>query len=167
MQLNLSNVTLESCPADRHFDDPVGRAAELAAVLRLLPADDRQIVEMVILQHRSHRDAAAAIGADAGAVTRRARRLRNRLACPNLRMIARALDTLDPATRRLAVDGFILAMPVNVLARVHGLNRRDAQSRLDFVRGWAKALHRVAIRAQAALHDERGTVDEFDTSVAG
>ena len=154
MQLNLSNHTLEHSSAERHFDDPAGRAAELAAVMRLLPEDDRQIVDLVILQHRSHRDAAAAIGADAGAVTRRARRLRNRLACPNLRMIARALDTLDPATRRLAVDGFILAMPVNVLARVHGLNRRDAQSRLDFVRGWAKALHRVAIRAATVLNED-------------
>lgn len=154
MQTNFSSAALDACPTERHFDDPAGRAAELAAVMRLLPADDRKIVDLVLLQHRSHRDAAAAIGADAGAVTRRARKLRNRLSCPNVRMIARALDTLDPATRRLAVDGFILALPVNVLARLHGLSRRDAQSRLDFARGWAKALHRVTVRAQSALREE-------------
>lgn len=153
MYLHLTNWTLDQLPTDRRFDDPVGRAQELSAVMRLLPEPDRRLVDLVILQHRSHRDAAVALGLDAGVVCRRARRLRNRLACPTFRVIARALDTLDPAARALAVDHFILDLPVNVCARERGLPRKVVQSQVDFLRGWAKGTHRAALRAQNASRD--------------
>jgi hypothetical protein len=156
MQVLVSNRTLELGDADRDFDDPVGRAEELAAIYGLLPEDDRRLADLLFLRHQSHRAAAAALGVDAGAISRRARRLRNRLACPTLRMVARALHTLDPLPRQIAVDHFFAATSVNEIARERGLTRRQAQSQLDFVRGWAKALHRAALRlAGADDEDER------------
>lgn len=154
MSVLVSNRVLERVHADRHFADPAGRAEELAAIHALLPEADRRLVDLLFLRHQSHRAAAVALGVDAGAISRRARRLRNRLACPTLRMVARALHTLDALPRQVAVDHFFAATSVNEIARLRGLTRRQAQSQLDFVRGWAKALHRAAMRLASEAEDD-------------
>lgn len=149
MRLNMSNHVLDHASQERSMADPIWRASELGAVLRLLPEGERRLVDSLFVQQQSYREIAATLGLTAGVVCRRARRIRNRLACPTLRAVARSIDALTPEMRRIAVEHVIGGVPVNVIARTHGLTRRDVQRQVDYVRGWARGLYRGALRATA------------------
>lgn len=125
--------------------------AALRRMLRLMPQDQRRLVEMVILNHQSHRAAAAELHMVPGVVSRRVRQLRNRLACPIRRALALHLDTLPEPTRGLAVDFFFGGVTRRELARRANLNERDLQTQLDYIRGWIRALNRRHLAERRAL----------------
>lgn len=128
-----------------------GNREALRRMIRLMPQDHRRLVEMVILNRASHREAAAALHMVPGVVSRRVRSLRNRLACPIRRALALHLDTLPPQMRALAVEHYFGGVTRTTLARQHGLTDREIQAQLDYIRGWTRALNRRQQAQRQAL----------------
>lgn len=150
MRLAARQLTLEFGRDDRIVGEPAAdAAARLAAITRLLPAEDRRLVELLLVRGLSHRAAALELGVAAGMVSRRVKRIRNLIASPTVRAIADHADSLAAPVRQIAVDHFFHRMSVKVLASRLDLTRREVQAHLDFVRGWARALHRAAVRGRA------------------
>lgn len=114
----------------------------LYRMIRLLTPDERRLAEMVLINGQSHRAAAAAFSVVPGNLTRRVRRLRNRLACPVRRALAVHVDTLPQPMRDIAVEHFFAGVPRAALARTFNLSQRDIKVQLDYIRGWLRALQR-------------------------
>lgn len=127
------------------------------AMLVHLPSDHRRLIEMVVLNRRSHRAAAAELRMVPGVVTRTVRRLRNRLACPVRRALALHLDTLPEPTRSLAVDHFFAGLSYKQLVSNHRLTEREVRDQLSYVRGWLRALNRRRAEQQRALRARLAT----------
>lgn len=164
MRLTPCHLTLESSRHDRAIGESAGEAAaRLAAVARLLPAEDRRLVDLLIHRGLTQRAAAAELGLAPGVVARRLRRVRNMLASPTVRAIADHADSLAPPIRQLAISHFFRRVPVAVLCEQSGMTRRDVQGHLDYVRGWARALHRAAIRTREAARRRAADNDNTDT----
>lgn len=119
-----------------------GAANRMRAMLRLLPTDQRRLAEMVLLNHVSHRAAAASFRMTPGGVTRRVKTIRARLTCPIRRALFLHLDTLPEPTRSLAVEHFFGGAGCSTLARAFNLSPREVHTQLDYVRGWVRALNR-------------------------
>ena len=154
-----TQITLEIAAKENTVPTPASvaeRARQSAAVLRLLPAEDRRLVEMLLIGGLTQRAVAVALRLDAGVVARRGRRLRNMLACPTTRAIAEHLDTLAEPSRRIAIDYFFTRLSVCLMAEHRGLTRRHVQQQIDFIRGWARALHRAHAIASDAVEDDSG-----------
>lgn len=126
------------------------RRRRVAAFLRLLPASDRRLLELVVIRGVTHRVAAEEFGVAAGMITRRVMRLRAMLASPTLRALAEHIDTLAQPARQLAISHFFARTSVSDIARDLGQTRRCVQSQLDYIRGWARALHRQSTVGERA-----------------
>lgn len=158
----LERVIGAKSPGDLRSSD--AREA-LRRMIRLMPADQRRLIEMVIINRQSHRAAAAALHMVPGVVTRRVRRLRNRLACPVRRALAAHVDTLPAPTRGLAVDHFFAGVPRTRLARTFNLSLRDVQAQLDYVQGWIRALNRRRLTERRMLEAQLEARDQPSDSV--
>lgn len=144
MRLTSHLLTLETSRHDRLVSEPAADAsARLAAVTRLLPAEDRRLIDLLVVRGLSHRAAARELALPPGVITRRVRRIRNLLASPTIRAIAEHIDSLASPVREVAIDHFFSRMSIRLIGDRVGLTRREVQARLDYVRGWARALHRV------------------------
>jgi hypothetical protein len=119
------------------------------AVLRHLPAEDRRLAQLVLIEQRSHRVAGRLLRINPGVVTRRARRLRNLLASPTVRAVADQLDTLPEPARQVAIDHFLRRKSVALICLHRDAPRREVVGQLEFIRGWARALHRERLLAEA------------------
>lgn len=157
MHYTPKQLTLEMGRYDRDTSAPGVSAARLAAVTRLLPAEERRLIELLFVHNLSHRAAAAELKLAPGVVSRRIQRLRNMLASPTIRAIAENLDSLAPEIRQVAVDHYFNRIGLKLLCERTGATRRAMQSRLDFIRGWARALHRAAVMTPRF---DRDTSDE-------
>lgn len=161
MRLTCKSLTLEAGQHDRTVSEPSADvAARVAGVTRLLPAEDRRLIDLLLVRGLSHRAAATVLRVSAGAITRRVRRIRNLIASPTIRAIAEHHPSLASPLRELAIDHFFNRIPVTLLCRRFDLTRRDVQAQLDYVRGWARALHRAALRAAEEAARERAEADE-------
>ena len=157
MRLAHRQHTLETGRHDRvPGERPADAAARHVAVTRLLPAEDRRLIELLFVRNLSHRAAAAELRVSPGVVSRRVIRLRNLLASPTVRAIAEHLDSLTPPVRQIAIDHFLHRIPVKGISERLGLPRRETQAQLDFIRGWARALHRAAVigRTEATAEND-------------
>lgn len=155
MRLAVRQLTLENGRHDRVVAEPAPEAAaRLAAVARLLPAEDRRLIDLLLVRGLSHRAAAVELRVAPGVVSRRIQRLRKQLASPTVRAIAEHFDSLAPPARQIAQDHFFGRMSIKLICERLDLTRRDVQSQLDFIRGWARALHRAAIRGRAEASGE-------------
>ena len=130
------------------------RLIGLRAILALLDDGDRRLAELTFVHNLSVRRAAGALNRMPGATARRVRWLRELLLSPATHAVAGVVDSLDPDDRRFAVDYFFRGASVHALAQRYALDRRAAQSRVDYFRGWARGLARVAERV--ALADALG-----------
>ena len=140
-----------------------GAGESLRRMIKLMPTQHRRLIEMVIVNHQSHRAAGTELGIVPGVVSRRVRALRNRLACPVRRALATHLDTLPEPTRGLAINHWFAGVPRTELARDFNLSLREVQAQLDYVLGWIRALNRrrLAEKRLLALHLSDHT-DELD-----
>jgi hypothetical protein len=148
MRITGKQLTLEFGRHDRIAVEPSQDVAErLATVARLLPAEDRRLIDLLFVRGLSHRAAAAELRIAPGVVSRRVLRLRNLFGSPTVRAIAEHLDSLAGPIRQVAVDHFFSRISIPLLCERHGTTRRGMQAQLDYIRGWARGLHRAAMSA--------------------
>ena len=126
------------------------RLSGLRAILALLDDADRQLAELTFVRNVSYRRAAVAMRTAPGATARRTRWLRELFLSPATHAVADVIDTLDGDDRRFAVDYFFRGHSVHALAQRYRLDRRNAQRRVDYFRGWARGLAR-AVDAEAVV----------------
>ena len=163
MRLTENQLILEFGRHGRtRVEPPADAAARIAAVARLLPAEDRRLIDLLFVHGVSHRAAAAELHLAPGVVTRRVQRLRNLLASPTVRAIADHLDSLAEPVRQLAVDHFFNRISIPLLCQRTGVTRRGMQAQLDYIRGWARGLNRAAMSTRDKSRRDR---DEIDTEV--
>jgi hypothetical protein len=155
MRLAARQLTLEHGRHDRVTVETAGdAAARLAALTRLLPAEDRRLIELLLVRGLSHRAAAMELRVAPGVVSRRIQRLRKLVASPTVRAVAEHVESLAIPARQIAVDHFFSRMSVKLICDRQCLTRREVQAQLDFIRGWARALHRAAMRGRAEARAE-------------
>jgi hypothetical protein len=146
MRLTGKQLTLEFGRHDRDAVEPTHDAADrLAAVARLLPAEDRRLIDMLFVRRLSHRAAATELRVAPGVISRRMLRLRNLFGSPTIRAIADHIDSLATPIRQVAIDHFFNRISIPLLCERHGTTRREMQAQLDYIRGWARGLHRAAL----------------------
>ncbi len=108
----------------------------LFARAKLLQARDRLLLEMALKHRLSHRQMATVLGVAAGSVSRKLRRVLNRLHDPFVVALADPGCSLAPDYRQLAVEHFIHGHTMAKLARVHGISPQEVRAMLQYVRGW-------------------------------
>lgn len=141
--------------------------ALLRQMIRLLPSEQRQLAQMVILNRQSHREAARALRQVPGAVSRRVKALRNRLACPVRRALALHLDTLPPAMRGIAIDFYFGGASQRAIARSQGLPASEIRAQIEYLTGWIRALHRRRLAERRAVWEQlQNSVSDLDAPPA-
>lgn len=152
MRLICNPIALESEPHERTVAAANADAAlRVAAIARLLPAEDRRLIDLLHVEGLSQRAAAIQLGIAPGVISRRARRLRNLLASPMVRAIAANLDSLAPHLREIAVEHFFSRVSIPLLCERTGVTRRTMEQRLDYVIGWVRGIQRAALSRHAPI----------------
>lgn len=162
MRLVHSTSLLETTAAAPVRAGGGGSRAELARAVGLLPERDRAIVELSLVQGLSSRKVGERLGMHAGAVCRRARRLRNLFASPVVRAIAADVHALPETVRQLTIDYYFARTPIGTLAERYDLTTRAVRSHLDYVRGWARTVLHMDVRTGSTDPDDDDDGDEAD-----
>lgn len=110
----------------------------LLARARQLPPADAALVELYLRGGASQREMARLVGCPPGSISRRVRRLLNRLNDPIVAALIEDGRGLDPQARLLGIGRFLLGRSVRELAQAHRLSRAEVQQALSFLRGWQK-----------------------------
>ena len=112
--------------------------AALLTRAKLLHAKDQLLLEMALKHRLSRRQMGMVLGLAAGSVSRKVRRLLNRLHDPFVVALSDPGCSLAPDYRQLAVEHFIHGQTMAKLARMHGISRQEVRTMLEYVRGWHK-----------------------------
>jgi DNA-directed RNA polymerase specialized sigma24 family protein len=114
--------------------------ADLKRLLNLLSDKDRVLVEMAMKHGLSRRQMAVILGLTPGTITRKIRRVIDRLNDPLIAALADPICTLSPEHRQIAIEYFLHRHSVADLARLHALSRNEVRTMLDYVRGWHRGI---------------------------
>ena len=117
------------------------KAHVLKRATLLLP-DDRLLIELALKNHLSHRQISRLVKQPAGTVTRRLRRIENRLLSPLVAALTEWSTPLADDVRQLAIEHFLQGRSARELAEVHGMKQPAVRRVLAFVRGWHQGLQR-------------------------
>jgi DNA-directed RNA polymerase specialized sigma24 family protein len=112
----------------------------LKRLLNLLSDKDRVLVEMALKHNLSRRQMAVILGLTPGTITRKIRRVIQRLNDPLIAAVADPVCTLSPEHRQIAIEYFLHRHSVADLARRHALSKNEVRTMLDYVRGWHRGL---------------------------
>jgi hypothetical protein len=133
----LSNVD-EKLPMPAAGD----QRADWSRRLRLLWPEDRVLVQMAQEQRLSRREMGALLGMSKGNVSRRIRRLQNRLGDPLVGALADRDCSLADDYLRIGLEHFLLDRPVAELARRRRITPDRARAMIAYVRGWHRGISR-------------------------
>ena len=122
----------ESAAAQSHPD--------LKRLLNLLSEKDRVLVEMALKHNLSRRQIAVILGLTPGTITRKIRRVVNRLNDPLIAALANPTCTLSAEHRQIAIEYFLHRQSVADLSRQHALSKNEVRTILDYVRGWHRGI---------------------------
>ncbi len=111
------------------------RIQEVLKRAQLLPEQDRLIVELA-LRSTSHRKIAALLKLAPGSVTRRVRKLSQRLYDPMVIALLHETCTLPPELRQMGVERLLLGMHFKEIATKHQLHPVELRNQLGFLKGW-------------------------------
>lgn len=107
---------------------------------RLLAEKDKLLLDMAFRLHLSRRQIGVVFGLAPGTITRRIRRLVNRLYDP---LVASLIDDACPLPadyRQLGLDYFLHEIPLTELARRRSTNRIEIRAMIAYIRGWHRGL---------------------------
>lgn len=116
--------------------------------IALLEEDDRTLVELA-RAGVPHRRIAKALGLEPGTVTRRLKRLGQRIHSP---IVARLLDPkcpLGPDYRQVGVEFYLTGRTISQIAARLARSRPSVRQTLDTVRAWHLHTHTVARRMKS------------------
>lgn len=143
-------ISLKSASLEWFTDKPDGLASqrELRRRIRLLEPHDRMLIEVALDRTMSRRQLGTMLGMAPGSVSRRVRRIINRLRDP---LVISLTDPDCPLSRehlQIALEYFLLDKPVIQLARARNAPQHQIRAMLDYVRGWHRGLSAVSTKAQ-------------------
>jgi DNA-directed RNA polymerase specialized sigma24 family protein len=104
--------------------------------VKFLAPDDRLLVELAMEHRLSRRQIGQILKIAPGSVSRRLRRLVNRLKEPMVMALANPRCTLQSEYRQVGIEHFIQLVTVTELARNRGISLSQARSMVEYVRGW-------------------------------
>lgn len=108
--------------------------------LRLLPRDDRVLVEMAMQHHMSRRQMGSVLGCSPGNVSRRLRRVTRRLADPLVGALISDAGSLADEYRQAGIQHFLLGTSVADLARARRISKAQAHGMIQYIRGWHRGV---------------------------
>jgi DNA-directed RNA polymerase specialized sigma24 family protein len=111
----------------------------------LLPAD-RAIAELVLRDGASHRQIASLMNVTPGQVSRRIRRIGERLHDARVAALLHPDCPLEPAYRQVGVERFLQDKSVKELAAEHACAAAEIRRRLDAINFWCRGLAAAAAR---------------------
>jgi hypothetical protein len=120
--------------------EQVGEIPDFEKRLRMLNADDRELVELTLKHRLCQRQIANFLGIKKGTVSRRLRRIINRLHDPLIVAITDPACMLTPDYKQLAIEYFLHQLPMHVIARRHQLTLYDVRTGLEYLRGWFRGV---------------------------
>jgi hypothetical protein len=104
--------------------------------LKLLSAPDRALVLMSLQNRLTRKQMGDLVGVAKGTVSRRLRRIMNRLHDPIVLAVIDPTCTLTSEYKVLAIEYFLHCLPMTAIARRHQLTLYDVRTGLEYVRGW-------------------------------
>ena len=117
-------------------------AGEVPATLlrraKLLPDDEKLLLELSVQRRLSSRQIGQILGVDNGTVSRRVRRIKRKLTDPVAVALCDPTCGLDPALRDLAVAHFLRGASARQLAADAGTTPEAVRRRIEYVRGWVR-----------------------------
>lgn len=127
---------------DRNFSSAARPSTHAGLLHRagMLREPDRTLFKLMLSGNVSHRQIARMLQVPAGTVTRRIRRLANRLHDPIVVTLADAHCPLSEEYRQLGLEHFLQAQSVPKLADLHRMSQKQVRDILSFLRGWHKGL---------------------------
>lgn len=108
---------------------------------RVLPQQDRLLLELAFKNHLSLRQIAQILKRPPGSISRRVNRLRARLCDPLVAALLEPDCTLAPRYHAIAIQYFAQGRRLDQLMREHELTRFELRGILSFVRGWFRGMH--------------------------
>jgi DNA-directed RNA polymerase specialized sigma24 family protein len=122
---------------------------DLRKRIALLDKDDQLLVELVTNLGASHRKIAQFMGLEPGTVSRRVRRVWQRLADPIVtRLLARDCP-LGPEYRQIGIEHLLVARSTARIAAEHEMSPQAVRAAIAYVRTWHR-LTRPGARGEAA-----------------
>ena len=106
----------------------------------LLLPNDRILIELVLSGAVTRARAAELLGVPAGTVSRRVKRVSERLYNPIVGALMEPRCPLSPDYRQVGVEHFLTGLTLGALAAKHGIGPREVRRRIEFVRGWYRGL---------------------------
>lgn len=103
---------------------------------RLLHPEDRLLFELAMRHRLSRRQVAAALGVAPGNVSRRLRRLLNRLHDPLITNLCDSACTLPAEHRQIGLEHFLHDRPLNDIARQRRQSKLQIRQMIEYIRGW-------------------------------
>ena len=119
------------------------RAVENDAIrerIALLLPDDRAIAQLVLRDGATHRQIASLLKVTPGQVSRRIRRIANRLHDPRVVALLHPDCPLEPEYRQVGVERLLQDKSVKQLAAEHACAVAEIRRRLDAINFWYRAL---------------------------
>jgi hypothetical protein len=104
--------------------------------LNLLSASDRALVLMTLEQGLTRKQMGELVGVAKGTISRRLRRIMNRLHDPLIVAVTDPACTLTAEYKVLAVEYFLHCLPMPAIAQRHRLTLYDVRIGLEYIRGW-------------------------------
>lgn len=128
---------------DRNFADSA-RPAEMGQALgrrvEMLREPERTLFRLLTAGNVSRRQLAHMLQIPPGTLTRRVRRLANRLHDPIVVMLCEPRCPLPADYRQLGIEHFLQGQSIGQLADLHRMPERRVRDILSFIRGWQKGM---------------------------
>lgn len=128
---------------DRNFSSAT-RPSEISDALRrrvgMLREPDRTLFQLMLAGNVSRRQVARVLGIPAGTVTRRLRRIANRVHDPIVILLTDSRCPLSPDFRQLGIEHFLQGQSVCELSELHEMRPARVRDVLTFIRGWHKGM---------------------------
>jgi DNA-directed RNA polymerase specialized sigma24 family protein len=120
----------------RGFAPAAGRELGLEKRISFLPDADQRLLKLSLRGAVTRREAAALLGMSPGTVSRRLKRLMDRLNDPLVVALVDQGQLLPEGYREVGLGYFLRRMSEEEIARATGLSMWEVRRALSYVRGW-------------------------------
>jgi hypothetical protein len=107
---------------------------------RLLSPQDKLLIDMAMKYRLSRREMGLVLNIAPGAVSRRLRRVLNRLNDPLVVALIDPTCTLDPEHRQVGIEYFLHRRNVQTISRTQQRSRHEVRAMIEYVRGWHRGI---------------------------
>lgn len=132
--ITIDPAVLERLPHRKASSEAISKGR--ASWTRFLQPEDRLLYELAMQHRLPRRQVAAALGVAPGNVSRRLRRLINRLHDPLVVQLCASGCTLPDEHRQIGLEHFLHHRTLNDIARDRRQNPRRIRQMIEYIRGW-------------------------------